>query len=389
MRQKLLNHTIEAIKIESKDTVKNIIILSAEMGQGHMSAAKAVKEGIERLYGDRYNVEIIDFMAFLSKRIHRVSKKTYERVAQSAPILCDLVFKTWDRKWQMKLLNKLNYPIAYRKLKKFFHEKQPDLIISTFPVWDHLAREAFRKYNKNLKFISVITDSINIHNAWTLADMDYQIVANKETANAVKKLGVKENKIKTLGFPVRLDFLEPKNNRDEFLKEHSLDPNKFTILFLPVSQRHRKNIKILQELTKNESDCNIIVISGRDRKIKEKLEGYKFPKNVKLLGWTDHMADYIKASDVVITKAGGATVMECIAAKKPLIITAMIARHESGNAEVVKSYRLGIMAYSRDANIPECIDQIRKFYPRYQKNLAKISNPAAALKIAKFVVSKM
>lgn len=367
---------------------KNIIILSAEIGQGHMSAAKAVKEGIEHLYNKSYNVEIIDFMNFLNAKINRVTKKTYERFAKSAPGVCNFIFKTWDRKWQIKLLNKLNYQLVYKKLARFFHEKKPDLIISTFPVWDHLARESFRKYNGELKFISIITDSINIHNAWTLADIDYQIVANQETAQAVKKLGVPSNKVKNLGFPVRLNFLH-QIDRATFLKKQGLDPKKFTILFLPVSQKQRKNIKIMRQLVKEQTDCNIIVITGLDHKIKTALDRQKMPKNVKIIGWTNQMPDYIKTADIVITKAGGATVMECIAAKKPLIITSMIASHESGNAELVKRYKLGHLANSRRANISASINEIRKHYGSYKKNLTKISNPGAALKIAKFVTQKI
>lgn len=64
----------------------------------------------------------------------------------------------------------------------------------------------------------------------------------------------------------------------------------------------------MEELIQNFKNCNIIVIAGRDDKILNKLGAYSLYENVKVIGWTDQMPNFIKASDIVLTKAGGATV---------------------------------------------------------------------------------
>ncbi len=365
--------------------MKKILILSAHMGQGHMSAAKSIKEAIEHLYDHDYEVEIVDLMEILSRSINRVSQKTYDSLSRRAPIVCEFIFETWDKKWRMKLLNRLNYAIVLRKVRKFIKEKNPDLVVSTFPVWDYLMRRMLKKHNPNVKFISVITDSIFIHNAWVIGNADEQIVPNEDTAEAIKKLGYDEKKIRVLGFPVRLEFLKHLDT-EKFLIEQNLNPRQFTILFLPTAQKPKRNIKIMEELLENFQHCNIIVIAGRDAKIKTKLEGYALYKNIKIVGWTDRMPDFIKASDVVLTKAGGATVMECLAAEKPMIITSTIARHERGNAELVKRYKLGVIENKRNPQITKSIHTIQKSYKIYQKNLKKLGNPKAAIDIAKHLI---
>ena len=77
--------------------------------------------------------------------------------------------------------------------------------------------------------------------------------------------------------------------------------------------------------------------------------------------------------------------MECIAAQKPIIITSTIARHEAGNAELIKRYKVGIIAKSRRSKLDQNILIIQKNYQKFRKNLKKIANPGAALKIAKFI----
>lgn len=365
--------------------MKKILILSAHMGQGHMSAAKSVKQAIEEKYGQNYHVEIVDLMELLSRSINRVSQKTYDSLTRRAPIICEFIFESWDKQWKMKLLNRINYALVLRKVKKFINEKKPDLVVSTFPVWDYLMRKMLKKYNPSVKFVSIVTDSIFIHNAWVVGTPDEQIVPNKDTADAITKLGVKPKKIKILGFPVRLDFLKEIDVK-KFLQEQNLSPKQFTILFLPAAQKPKRNLKIMEELLENFKNCNIIVIAGRDKKIKNKLEVYSLYENVRVIGWTDKIPDFIKAADLVLTKAGGATVMECIAAEKPMIITSTIARHERGNAELVKRYGLGILENKRKTQITQNIRKIQKNYKIYKKNLKKQSNPGAALTIAKHLI---
>jgi processive 1,2-diacylglycerol beta-glucosyltransferase len=364
---------------------KRIIILSAEVGQGHMTASKAIQEAIEHKYGYDYKVEIADFVDLLNSMMNVVTKRNYDNLVKFAPSIYKLIYESTNKQVQIvKLLNQLNYPFVLTRVKKYFQEKQPDILISTFPVWNYVAAEIWKKHKKDAKFISVVTDSISIHNSWVLADTDYHIVANKDTAEALHNMGVEQDKIKILGFPIRLTFLQ-KTNKESLLSEIGLDSKKFTILYLPTAQNHRKNQKIITDLSTLNGSVNIIIITGRDKKLKPKLEKMNLPANIKLIGWTDKMSDYIKVSDLVITKAGGATIMECIAAAKPMIITSIIPGQEQGNAELIKKYHLGIVALNSKPDILENIKYIRQKYSFFKKNIEKQSNPEAALKIAEFI----
>jgi len=367
---------------------KKVLILYSQIGQGHISAAKALHEAINHLYGYDIEVETVDFMEFISSALTKVTQKTYDGSTKFAPVLCKLFFEGTDKRWPITFLNKVNSPFVITKLKKFFDEKKPDIIVSTFPLWDYMTAEIWKKYHKNAKFISIVTDSITIHSAWVAADTDYHIVANEDTALSLKGLGVKNDKIKILGFPVRLDFMGDFDKR-EFLLKNGLNPDLFTILFLPAAQNPRKNMKIMKELVRKQPDSNIIVITGRDPKIKPKMEKITPSKNIKIIGWTDEMPKFIRSADVVVTKAGGATVMECVAAKKPLVITFVIPGQEQGNAELIKRYGLGIIAPSANMGISESVDYIHDNYEVFKNKLEKASNPQAAIKIAEFVYDQI
>lgn len=363
---------------------KNILILTSEMGQGHMSAARGIQEGLELAYGKTYNIEIVNFIEFLNKKINKVSKKTYEKLASTNPFIVNFLFERWNKKSRMKLLNILNYPMVYRKIKQFFLEKKPDLIISTYPLWDHLTVKLLKKYNPRIPFISVITDSTIVHEAWTTAEVDYHIVPDSSTAKALEEQKIHPKKIKTFGFPIKKVFFEP-INRQKFLESMNLDPKNFTILLIAVSQKKGKNIKTVDQIRASNPDSNIIIICGRDHHLLSSFEKLGKEKNTLVLGWTDQMPNFIKSSDIVITKAGGATIMECIAAAKPVIITKTIARHELGNAQFVTKRKLGVFLKRKNSNIATAINEIREDYDSYLNNLNKASKPKASLEIAQFV----
>lgn len=362
---------------------RNILILSSVLGQGHMSASKAIKQGLEYLYGRDYNVSIIDFYEEIGSLFNKATVKAYEGSTKHLPAVYKAFFEGTDAKWPVQLLNLVNYPLNAAKIEKVFKSHNPHIIISAFPVWDYLAKLLIKKLG-GIKFVSVVTDSISIHHAWICGKPDFQIVANTETAISIKKMGGDENKIKILGFPVRREFSTPVN-RQEFLKNLNLNPNLYTTILLPTSEKISSTQKMIEEIISQFPDNNLIVICGRDAELYPELETYDHLKNTRIIGWTDQMPEFIKTADLVITKAGGATVMECVAAKKPMIITQVIPGQEMGNAELIKLHELGIIQKEAKMSIPECISYIQKNQDRFLKNLAKQSNPEANINIAKFI----
>ncbi len=362
---------------------KNILILSALLGQGHMSASKAIKEGLESLYGKDYNIEIVDFFDKIGKLLNKATIKAYEGTTKNYPLIYKAFFEGTDAKWPVQLLNLVNYPLNAAKLEKFFTNKNPHLVLSVFPIWDYITSLAIKDIS-HVKFISLITDSITIHNVWVSGKPSTHIVANIETAANLQKLGAKPDNIKVFGFPVKLTF-QNKSNKEKFFTKHQLKPQNKTILYLPANNINDPIEENVQEIKKKYKDnLNLIIITGRNHELFPKLQHLQ-SSNIKIIGWTDQMPEFIKNADIIITKAGGATVMECIAAIKPMIITDVILGQEIGNAELIKLHDLGIVLKDANMTITEAIDYIFNNYQRIVKNLSKQSKPEASIKIAEFI----
>lgn len=384
-----ITQEVEKFMKEAADFLKSrkkILVLTANFGFGHLTAASSIKEGLENLYGYDYDIEIIDFVSAFESPVIKTSKKIHEKTVQFTPKLYKLLFENTDSNLAFKIINYLSRPFVEENIENLIMKKNPDIMVSTWGFWDFLIKKILEKNKKTVPLISIITDSITIHSMWTSAKADYYIVTNKDTADTmIKKHKIPQEKIRVFGFPIKLNH---KTDKNILLEKLNLDKNKknIVIIFTYAKKSHAADIiKKLDQI--KESNFQFIIITGKNNNIKKALTALKLKHYAKILDWVANMHDYLSIADIVLTKAGGATVMECIAQQKPMIITQVIPGQEEGNAKFVKRHELGVVLSKKCANLKKAVNDIFKNYSFYQKNLEKEMRPNATFDIANFIVS--
>lgn len=375
----------------SKDVKKTILILSSSFGQGHLATAKALKNVAINHPELLIDVKIIDFSEEIGKLFNKTSKKLYEINTKHLPALYKWMYVSTDiTHTPIRLANLLSYPLRQNHLKNLLSSYNPDLIISNYPVWQYLALQISKKSFPNLEFATLITDSISVHSSWTIPDSDFYLVANEPTASSLHQLGVSNNKIFSLGYPVHESFMNNDENITSILSKKHISIDRKIILFSASALRAPYVLRVIRAIDTHYPEMTLVVVTGRDKELHRQIKEYNFweTPNRHLIGWTNNMPQLIKASDIVITKAGGSTVMECIAAKKPLIINKVIPGQEEGNAELVERYKIGHIA-RKSSEIITAISEIQKDYQAYVARLTEISHPEAAYTILHFLAARL
>lgn len=366
-----------------------ILILSSNFGQGHMATARALKSAAASHPELNFQIDVIDFSEEVSQVFNTASKKIYELNAKHAPIVHRWIYNSTDRsRIPLKVINSLNYPIRRRALLSLIKEHHPALIISNYPIWQHIAYQLTKESFPDVEFATLITDSISVHSAWAEPDSDFYLVANEPTAASIHKLGVSNNKIFPLGYPTHATFAQPVDTAS--LQALGLKPTEKYILLSGSSLRTPYVRRLIQLVSTHFPYQRLVVVTGRDTRLHQLLENstQPLPEQVLLLGWTDKMQELIKGSQLVITKAGGSTVMECIAARKPMIINKIIPGQEEGNAELVSRYHLGEIAQT-PIDVCHAIDTILNHEASYLEALGRHSRPNAAYDILAFLRKRL
>ena len=104
-----------------------------------------------------------------------------------------------------------------------------------------------------------------------------------------------------------------------------------------------------------------------------------------ILGWTDEIPRLLLTHHLVVSKAGGATTQEAIAARCPMIVSQIVPGQEEGNCELLRRAGVGALATTPEAVLGTCREAFADggaAWRRWRVALEKMSRPAAAREIA-------
>ena len=365
--------------------MKKILILTAGFGDGHNAAARSLRDAIEMLDEDA-RTEVVDLFADSYGVFNTVARKTYLGVVQYAPRLWGGIYSLLDKSPLVE--NQLgNFTRLQATLEKILAETQPDCVISTYPVYGHVIQKLYRHHHERpFSLITVVTDSITINSAWFRVASDFFCVANEASAEALRKGGVPDKQIKVLGFPVNPLFAD---SVAELPLPTGTEPRRVLYVINTGKKKAGKAIDRLLELDK----VHLTITVGRDAKLRSELieRTRKHSDRVRIFGWTNQMPELMMSHHLVISKAGGATVQEAIAARCPMIVNQVIPGQEEGNAELVWRYHLGAIG-EKNREVAELVEKAfakrAALWSEWRENLKKISRPDAALRIAELILSE-
>lgn len=234
----------------------------------------------------------------------------------------------------------------------------------------------------------------------------YAGVTNRILAGKVNKVCVAysgmekffpKEKIILTGNPVRQQVVQIDGKRAEAYKHFGLDPNKKTILSMGGSLGARTindSIEAAFDLFASHQDIQILWQAGK--LYIEEFEGKETGKlpNVHLTKFIDRMDLAYAAADVVIGRAGAATISELELVQKPAILVPspnVAEDHQTKNAMALVDVGAAIMVKdveARDVLIQTAIDLLNDEAKQKElsNNIAKLGKENAADRIAEEVL---
>ena len=379
--------------------IKKVLIMSVSTGGGHNRAARAIKEELESRTIDNMSIEceIVDSLKLVNNTMDKVISRGYEKSALYTPKAYGSVYRFSETTIASKNEFKTNplTSLMARKFKHLLNESTPDLIIGTHP-FPMIALSTLKKNNnihslsrsesfyKSTKvdippMISVLTD-YTTHSTWIQNEIDYYIVGHEYVKELLVYEGVDSEKVKAFGIPVEKSFLSHRD-RETVLTELGLSPEKLTVLLMGGSFGAGNIKETLEDLIAIDRDFQILVITGRNEHLKDKLskmlDSTIHNKNICLLGYTNKMNDILASIDVLISKPGGLTTTEALLNDVPMIVPYFIPGQEEENLDFLtncgaalrttKKYSLPVLLKvliddpSRLDNLRKNIKSIRKF----------------------------
>jgi processive 1,2-diacylglycerol beta-glucosyltransferase len=354
-----------------------ILILTAGYGEGHNAAARGLLAACEQLGVD---AEIVDAFALGGGKFYQKTRSWYLLLINRFPNLWAGIFRWIDRQpvgfWSMPFLGAIR-----SALEAVLDSRKPQWVVSVYPAYSYLIQESSKSTHASYPICTVITDSITINSIWYRCESDVYIVPNELSRRVLLDAGVDAARTRVLGFPVLPKFWNSRVDRP------LPDVSRPRVLFMVNAGRDLAP-EIVRRLL-DQGGIELTVTVGRDESLAAEIRRIAAGRSVNLYGWTDQMPELLMNHHLLIGKAGGAAVQECLAARTPMLITQVVPGQEEGNAQLMVN--AGCAEVCGDpmaiaARVHALFSEGAKLWKRWEQNIGQLSRPRASVEIVESLI---
>jgi processive 1,2-diacylglycerol beta-glucosyltransferase len=358
-----------------------VLILSVSAGTGHLRAAEALEKAV-RARSDVGEVLNVDALQHTNKVFRRFYGKFYIDLVRSAPVLLGWFYESQDEPWKTEkmrlMLDRMNTGPLVHTIRKF----RPDITICTHFLPAEILSHLMKREKIETRLALTITDYY-VHAMWLSRVVHHYFVANEESKVQLETIGYPPEAVTFTGIPIDPVFADPVD-RAQLRAKHGLSDDLPLLLVsagaLGVSSAER----IVEVLNRLDSLVQVVVVCGKNEKLRQtvlaQLDRAGVPcgngrqaagesqMDIRVLGYTHEMHDWMKAADLYIGKPGGLTTAEALSCGLPMVIYQPIPGQEERNSDyllengaAVKCNQLTTMAYKVDLLLknPERLAKMR------------------------------
>ena len=365
----------------------HVLILTAGFGEGHNAAARALAAACDVAQGPG-TARVVDIFAAASPRVNALARSFYLGMINRMPRLWSAVYAWVDRS---QVLPQMGWILGRerRLLEDIIARTGPAAIASTYPVYAFILADLARRRALTVPFYNVVTDSISINSLWWRAGGAGWFMPNEDSADVLRRAGIADDRLQVCGFPVAPFFAAHAGKLAPPDLANGAAPRVLYIINSGTQHAVETARRLLAE-----NDWEVTCAVGRDEALRHRLlqlaAGRTRP--AKILGWTHEIPRLLMTHHVVVSKAGGATTQEAIAARCPMIVNQIVPGQEEGNYELLRRHGAGSLAANPTAVIAElqaAFAEGGRGWRRWRTALASLSRPDAAQGIARRLLSSM
>ncbi len=329
--------------------MKKILVLTVTAGNGHNSAANAMKDILERKA--EVEVKIVDIIKEYTSHLNSWTvDKGYNLVVGHLLPFYNMFYNSY-----------MNYPVnkasvcppqasvrtLNEKLLKLIYEFKPDVIYTTVYYGGMALANLRRVFSLPSVNIACMLDYV-VSPFWeaSIGGIDFLTLAHEDNRKLLLEKGFKNENLITTGIPVSEKFLV---DIDKNLAREKLGIAKdiFTAFIFYGGGHWHGGYKVLKALVKHiKSPLQIVIVNGHDSKTKDKIdkEMKRYPKNIKVLnlGFSKQIDLIMSACDVMIGKGGGLSTTEAINKGLPLVATTHLPSQEVYNIKFLQDKGLAL-----------------------------------------------
>jgi 1,2-diacylglycerol 3-beta-galactosyltransferase len=375
---------------------RRLLFLIADTGGAHRSFATAVSHRLAAAHPGEFEVAIVDPFASRPPRAgalrppaaeppppERQGEASPQAAARATGLYGPMTVHApwlWGGLWHASnsrpaaALIEAGLHVVDGNLRRWMQAVSPAAIVTFHPLLGRAAARVRRRLRLAAPVLSVVTDLVDVHALWASPEVDLVIVPSPIALDRCLRNGIPARRLLQVGLPVDPAFRPAEAGEQRRLRTRlDLPPDRFTVLLCGGADGSGNLTHWARLIAASPADVSLIAVCGHNGRAERALDGLRdrCGEPVKVLGFVDNMAEWMRASDVVVTKAGAGTLAEALCCELPLLIVWFIPGQERGNMEWV-------VAGGAGRYVPENHELLREL-----EELSRPGSPAlAALRAA-------
>lgn len=307
-------------------------------GGGHVATARAMAQGLEATSPGGFEIVVSDYMSDLgltaSDRRHKTSwawMLAHPWSARYAQRLLD-TFPRLINRYQRRTLDTLA-----RRAAEHLGGLGPALVVVNHGWLMVALTRAQQRYGLKARVLTFATEPLDASALWAEADAERVVVASRSALGDLSRHGVPETKVDLIGYPVQQAFLNAPG-KAAARAALGLDEQLTCLVSLGSEGVGSRAEEAVQSLLEHPLKPYVVVVTGHNTVLREQLGS--LPR-VRALGYIGNMADYLAACDVVVGKAGPASVLEALAVGRPVLAVSYAGLNEAKLVRFLERNQLG------------------------------------------------
>jgi UDP-glucose 4-epimerase len=320
-----------------------VLILSADIGEGHDLPARIIKADLEEAHPDAV-VEIENGLEAMGKLAASVLRAGSKITFRWAPWIYDvqywLITTFAPTRWLFQRIGRLT---STRGVLRMVEKSDPDVVISTYPGVTAVLGMLREDGRLQIPVQSAITDLAGLR-YWAHPGVDLHYVTHPESIEEVEKL-VGPGTVEWARPPISREFLMPRTRRDA--REALGVPPHARMVLVSGGGWGVGDLEGAIKTAAGDGDTLVVCITGRNEALRERLE-QRFDGNeqVRVLGFSEQMSDWMAAADAMIHATAGLTVLEAHIRGCPVVSYGFSAGHLRANNAAFERFGLAEVARS-------------------------------------------
>ncbi len=367
---------------------RRVLFLSAAVGVGHTAAAHAVRRALSSC-APAVRTDTVDSYRYAASVFSKVVADGYIGMVKTVPQVYAYLYGRVERAKSIPKARRFVNAHTAANLHALVERLRPDLVVCTHAFPCGVMSEYKRQFDATLPVVGIVTDFV-VHPFWVYPNIDTYAVATPEMRRTLVARGVPAERVLVSGIPVDGRFGRPSMEKDALRAALGLPRDRHIVLIMGGGVGIGPLDKMMRALGNVAEPLAAAVIVGRngrlEKRVLEAAERTAYP--LRVFGFVDNVFDYMHASDLLLSKPGGLTSSEALAARLPMILVKPLPGPEARNTQYLVE-RDAAIRINGEEELARTVSEVlgsRAHRERLKANIEKLRRPDAAATVAERVV---